>query len=342
MNVLIIGGTGLISTAITRELLARGDTVTHYNRGQRAAASPEGVRRIAGDRQDYAAFERQMAEAGPFDCVLDMICFTPEEAESAVRAFRGRAGQFIFCSTVDVYRKPAGRYPVREDEPRDPASPFTYAADKARCEAVFEAAHARGDFPVTTIRPAQTYGEGGRLVHTFGAATTYFDRLRKGKPIIVHGDGRSLWAVCHRDDVGRAFAGAAGNARTFGKSYHATGEEWLTWDRYHQGVAEAIGAPPPRLVHIPTDLLLRVAPRRAWICAVNFSFNNIFDNTAARTDLGFRYTVPFVEGVRRTVAWLDARGQIEDSDADPFEDRVVAAWERLGAEMARELDGTEG
>ncbi len=191
MNVLIIGGTGLISTAITRELLARGDTVTHYNRGQRAAASPEGVRRIAGDRQDYAAFERQMAEAGPFDCVLDMICFTPEEAESAVRAFRGRAGQFIFCSTVDVYRKPAGRYPVREDEPRDPASPFTYAADKARCEAVFEAAHARGDFPVT--RPTAIFG-----------AATLLRPPPQGR-IIVHGDGRSLWAV---HDVGRAFAGA--------------------------------------------------------------------------------------------------------------------------------------
>lgn len=148
MNVLIVGGAGLIGAAITRELLARGATVTHYNRGRRAAAPPDGVRRIAG--------------AGPFDCVLDMICFTPEEAESAVRAFRGRAGQVIFCSTADVYRKPAGRYPVREDEPRDADSPFTYAADKARCEAVFAAAHARGDFPATTIRPAQTYGEGGR------------------------------------------------------------------------------------------------------------------------------------------------------------------------------------
>lgn len=340
MNVLVIGGTGLISTAITRELLARGETVTHYNRGRRAA-TPDGVRQIVGDRQDFAAFERRMAEAGPFDCVVDMACFAPEEAESAVRAFQGRAAQYLFCSTVDVYAKPAARYPIREDAPRSTVSRFTYAADKAKCEAVFEAAAARGDFPLTMIRPAQTYGEGGRLVHTFGASTASIDRLRKGKPIVVHGDGRSLWAACHRDDVGRAFAGAVGNDRALGRAYHVTGEEWLTWDRYHQAVAEAIGAPPPKLVHIPTDLLNRVAPKRAFICVENFSYNNIFDNTAARDDLGFRQTIPFVEGVRRTIAWLDEQGQIANSDDDPFEDRLIAAWERLGAAMAREVEGLD-
>ena len=122
MKVLIIGGTGLISTAITRFLMERGDDVTLYNRGIRPLQVSHRPKRIAGDRTDYATFEAQMARAGHFDCVIDMICFLPEDAESAVRAFRGRVEQYVFCSTVDVYTKPAKRYPVKEDAERRPAS----------------------------------------------------------------------------------------------------------------------------------------------------------------------------------------------------------------------------
>ena len=340
MRVLIIGGTGNISTATTRELLGRGVEVTIYNRDRTRSTAPipAGVRRIAGDRADRAAFERQMAAAGPFDAVLDMICFTSEDAESTVRAFRGRADQLIFCSTVDIYAKPAGRYPVREDEPGRYAGPFAYAADKVRCEEILLAAHARGDLPLTIIRPAATYGEGRGMVHSFGRTTTYHDRLRKGKPIVVHGDGSSFWVSCHRDDVGRAFANAAGAAHTVGRAYHVTGEEWLTWNRYHELVAEAMGAPPPTLVHIPTALLARVAPR-ARPCAENFQYNNIFDNSAARADLDFRPSIPFVDGVRGVVAWLDANGRIENSDDDQYDDRVIAAWRQLGGDMGRALVG---
>ncbi len=200
------------------------------------------------------------------------------------------------------------------------------------------AAHARGEVPVTIIRPAHTYGEGGSFTHTFGRGTGYIDRIRRGKPIIVHGDGSSLWVSCHADDLARAFLGATGNERTFGRAYHVTGEEWLPWNRYHELVAEAMGAPPPTLVHIPTALLARVAPR-ARICAENFQFNNLFDNAAARADLDFRPTIPFVEGVRRAVAWLDANGRIENSDDDPYDDRVIAAWRQLGGDMGRALAG---
>jgi len=337
MRVLIIGGTGLISTAITRELAARGDEVILYNRGLTQAPLPAGVYTIVGDRKEYAAFEAQMAEAGRFDCVVDMVAFLPQDVQSALRAFRGHTAQYLFCSTVDVYTKPARHYPVREDAERKPWPSFPYAANKAACEEVLLEAQRRGELAVTIIRPAQTYGEGGALVHTLGFGTYYLDRIRRGKPIIVHGDGRSLWAACHRDDVGRAFAQAVGNPRTLSKAYHVTGAEWMTWDRYHQGMAEAMGAPEPRLVHIPTDLLAKVAPKEAEWCVVNFSFNNIFDNAAAVADLGFQYTISWVEGVRRAVAWLDERGRIENSDKYPFYDWLIAAWERLGAAMAQEL-----
>ena len=159
---------------------------------------------------------------------------------------------------------------------------------------------------------------------------------------MVHVDGSSFWTACHRDDVARAFVAAAGQAHTFGKAYHTPGEEWMTWDIYHRHVAEAMGAPKPTLVHIPSDLLGRVAPRHAGVVVDNFQFSNIFDTTAARTDLNFRYTVPWMEGVRRMVAWLDEHGRIENSDADPFEDRLIDAWRRLGARMGEELGATDG
>ncbi len=337
MNILIIGGTGLISTATTRELLARGDAVTHYNRGQRGDA-PEGVTTIMGDRRDFADFEARMRGAGPFDCVIDMIGFLPDEAESAVRAFAGRTPHYVYCSTVDVYTKPAAVYPITEDAERNPSPSFPYAHAKGECEEILWAAHARGDLPATVIRPAYTYGEGRGMLHAWGGATTYLDRLRKGKPIVVPGDGQNLWASCHRDDVGRAFAVAAGKPETIGRAYHVTGEEWMTWNQYHHGVAAAIGASPPELVHIPSDLLRQVAPERGMLAAENFQYNNIFDNAAARRDLAFRQTIPFDDGVRRIAAWLDTHGGILDSDTDPFEDTLIAAWHHAGVSLARELE----
>ena len=340
MKILLIGGTGLISTAITKQLLERGDEVTLFNRGKSEARLPDGATFLHGDRKDYAAFETQMAQAGHFDCVIDMVGFVPADAESVVRAFKGRIGHFIFCSTVCVYGGPASRYPIREDEPRHPTG--SYGANKVKCEDILLAAGERGDFPVTIMRPSQTYGEGGTIVHSFGWRTTYLDRIRKGKPIVVHGDGSCLWAACHIDDVGRGFVGAASNPKAFDRAYNVTGEEWMTWNRYHEGVAKALNAPAPTIVHIPTDLLALVCPKRADISIGIFQYPSIFDNSAAIADLGFRYTIPWVEGVRRTAAWLEERGKIENSDDDPFDDQVIAAWKRLSATMREELAGVDG
>ena len=344
MRVLIIGGTGLISTAITRALVARGNDVTLYNRGQTETDLPEGYNTILGNRKDYAAFEVQMAEAGNFDAVIDMIGFVPDDIESAIRAFRGNIGQFIFCSTVDVYTKPAQCYPIREDAERQPMPSFPYAYNKAKCERLLEAAHERGDFPVTIIRPAHTYGEGRGLIHSFGlGGAYYFHRIRTGKPIITHGDGSSLWTACHRDDVGQAFAEAVGNENTFGKSYHTASEEPMTWNQYHQTVAQAMNAPELELVHIPTDMLFEIAPKAAEWCRENFQYNNIFDNAAAKVDLNFRYTIPFVEGVRRIVGWLDARERIHDEDEPELYSEIIERWRHFSKKETffRETDSAK-
>ena len=138
--------------------------------------------------------------------------------------------------------------------------------------------------------------------------------------------------------MAHAFVGALGNEAAFGRSYHTAGEEWLTWNAYTRIVAEALGAPTPEIVHIPTDLLGQVLPQRASWCVENFRYNNIFDNAAARRDLGFRYTVPFAEGARGVIGWLDAHGGLQDCDAHPFYDRVLEAWASLGEGMVAATD----
>jgi nucleoside-diphosphate-sugar epimerase len=279
-------------------------------------------------------FENQVGTLGRFDVVIDMIGYHPGDGDSVVRAFSGKIGQFIFCSTVDVYRKPATRYPYTESEAYGGLN--DYASNKVILEKTLFAAHARGDFALTVIRPAYTYGEGRGPLETFGGRTQVLDRIRRGMPVIVHGDGQSLWVACHAEDVARSFVAAAGAKQAFGKSYHTAGEEWLTWNQYFQQIAEALSAPAPELVHIPADLLYKVNPRRGGLAYTNIQFNNIFDNSAARRDLNFVYTVPWKTGVRRMADWLDARDGVEKAETDPFDDRLIAAWERMGNQFIKE------
>jgi nucleoside-diphosphate-sugar epimerase len=126
--------------------------------------------------------------------------------------------------------------------------------------------------------------------------------------------------------VAVAFLGAIGNEKTKGRAYHVAGEEWMTWEGYHSGLADAVGAPAPQFVHIPTDLLVRMAPAEANLCEVNFTFNNLFDNGAAHEDLGFRVTIPWKEGARRTIQWLENNGKLERSEDFPFYDRIIDRW----------------
>ena len=180
------------------------------------------------------------------------------------------------------------------------------------------------------------------MVDPFRSEPFYFDRIRKGLPLIVHGDGTSLWTSTHRDDVGTAFAGAAGNPVAYGKGYNTMGDHTVTWNQYWQQACEAMGCRTPPLVHIPTDALVRAVPNRASWCGVNFQHNNIFVNDAAKRDLGFTVKVPFVDGVRRIVKWLDDNGKIPSADSAPWYDRIIAAWERHGAGMVDELRDADG
>ncbi|MDI1249966.1 MAG: NAD-dependent epimerase/dehydratase family protein [Lacunisphaera sp.] len=334
MKVLLIGGTGLISTGIVQALTERGAAVTVFNRGRTDDRLGPGVQRLTGDRRDFPAFERAMAAAGDWDVVIDMICFRPDEAASVLRALPGRCGHFIFCSTVCTYGNTQTVVPTLETTPQAPVS--EYGRNKLACEQLFLRAHADGGMPVTIIRPSHTYGPGGGIINNLTTDAAFLGRLRAGRPVIVSGDGHGLWQSAYADDVGRGFAYAAANPRCLGQAYNAVADEVVTWDEYTRRTAAAIGAPPPRLVHLPTDFLLAVAPQRYVSLGEIFRFHGVYANAKLKRDVPeFRLAMPFEEGVRRTVAWLDRHGKSPPDEDDSPEDRLIAAWERFAAGVPR-------
>jgi len=336
MKVLIVGGTGLISTGIVKALQARGAEITVVNRGKTDDRLGPSVKHLAGDRNDFAAFEAAMMKTGPWDVVIEMICFRPDQAASDVRAFGGRCGHFIFCSTVCTYGNTQTVVPTTEDTPQSPHS--TYGRDKVACEQLFLRAHAGNKFPVTIFRPSHTYGPGGNVINNLGWEPTFVDRLRKGMPIIVSGDGHGLWQSAFSEDVGVGFAGAAGRSACFGQAYNIVGDEVVTWDDYTRRTAAAIGAPPPQIVHIPTDLLLAVDRKRYNALEEIFRFHGVYSNAKLRRDVpAYRSSTPYAEGVRRTVAWMDEHQKIVAAETDPFENRLAAVWEQFTRDTVKAL-----
>ncbi|MCC6415427.1 MAG: NAD-dependent epimerase/dehydratase family protein [Opitutaceae bacterium] len=327
MKVLIIGGTGLISRGIVKALHGRGADITVFNRGKtedRLGA----VRRLRGDRDDTAAFEKLVADHGPWDVVIDMICFNVQQAESDVRALDGRCGHFLFCSTVCTYGNTQTILPTTELTPQRPHS--SYGRDKLAGEQIFLRAHEAGKFPVTIIRPSHTYGPGGPVINNLGWEHSFVDRLRQGLPVIVSGDGHGLWQSCYHEDVGRGFAHAAGNRHCFGEAYNATADEVATWDEYTRRTAAALGAPAPRIVHIPTDLLVALQHERLQPLEEIFRYHGVYSSEKLKRDVPeFRQKTPYEEGVKRTVEWLDARHKIVPAKEDDFVDRIIAEWEKL-------------
>jgi len=332
MDVLIIGGTGLISTSISRQLLEPGHSVTLYNRGKTPSRIPDGAKQIIGDRKDYAAFEKQFEDL-KFDVVVDMVAFHPDDTQSAIRAFAGRTGQFIHCSTVCVYSGPPEQIPTTETEPFH--SIGGYGKNKAACEQLLLDAYAGSGFPATIMRPSHSYGEGGDVVRPFGPSNSFVDRLRKGKPIIVHGDGTSLWASCHVDDVARGFINTMTNPACIGQAYNITGDEWMTWNTYHEQVAEVVGG-EFKPVYIPVTTLREVASGWAGGTWEIFAWPSVFDNSKIVRDAGYTgQTINFKQGVARTVAWLEENNRIANSDDHAFEDELIAAWEKQIAALPK-------
>lgn len=331
MNVLVLGGTGVISRAIVNLLLKKKHTVTVFNRGTRTVLFDEPVRHITGDRQDYADFESRMKKES-FDAVIDMICFNEADAKSTVAAFGDRVNQIVVCSSSSVYQRPIRSVPTVESEEALTDDPtFPYAYHKAEMERYFNGVFQTQNLPITLIRPSLTFGPGaanmGILRQNFGIV----DRIRKGKPLVMFGDGNNPWSFTFAPDLAKAFVGALGNAKTYGQSYHACSEECTRWDDFYLAFGKVLGI-EPQIIHIPTDLLYIADEDLFGHLHYEKSFVGLYDNTKVKTAIpDFVCDIALHEGIHMMVDWFEKEANYVDPEKDAMEDRLVAlysGWER--------------
>jgi len=304
MKILFIGGTGFISTSVSRLAVAKGFDLYLLNRGLRKPDLP-GVRRLTAD---FRQPEQARAALGKlqFDAVVDWIAYTPEDIERDLALFRDRTRQFIFISSASAYQKPPGHHVIRESTPLH--NPYwDYARNKIACEERLTRAWREEGFPATIVRPSLTYGDANFPIALGGwGCYTLADRLKKGRPIIVHGDGSSLWVVTHADDFARGFCGLLGNSQAVGDVFHITSDEVLTWNQIYETIADALGV-KANLVHIPSDFIARLAPALTGPLLGDKTWSVVFDNSKIKAFVpGFQAVIPFREGIRRTLAWFDA------------------------------------
>lgn len=326
MRICIVGGTGNISTSITRLLLAQGHDVTVYNRGQRGGV-PEGARVLAGDRQDRAAFEAVM-QAERFDAAIDMICFTAEDAASSVRAFRG-VGHFVQTSTVCTYGIQYDYLPVTEDHPLRPIT--DYGRNKVAADAVFMAAYYTEGFPVTIIKPSTTFGPQWNLLRQIAWEAAWVDRVRKGKPIAVCGDGSAIHQFLYVDDAALGFAGVLGKAHCLGQTYNLVRHGFTCWADYHCTAMQVLGR-EVELVGVPLATLLAADVPNVGICKEIFAHNTYYSCEKMMRDVPeFRPQISLADAMTRVLDAMDRHGRVPDSDAETWEDRLIAAQRGVAA-----------
>jgi nucleoside-diphosphate-sugar epimerase len=327
MRVLIIGGTGLISTGIVKHLLVRGAEVTVFNRGQRESTISPKVKQLHGDRSDVAALKA----AGTFDAVIDMICFTPQQAQASLDAFAGRCGHFIFCSTVCTYGvKIPSSVLVDETFPQEPIS--EYGRNKVACEKMLLEAHAAKRLNVTIIRPSSTYGPGGNLIDNLEFDPVAWDRIERGLPVLCSGDGLGLWVSTHRDDCGKLFAYAAMNPRTFGQSYNATRDRQYTWRDLYREAASALGK-PARLLFMPAGWIVAQDPKRFGLLREITQFHGAYSSDKARRDVPeFVCEIDYPQGAAETIADIRRRGKWRSSEGDTLYQGMVDRAIAVGVE----------
>jgi nucleoside-diphosphate-sugar epimerase len=322
MRVCVVGGTGNISTGIVQALLEFGHEVSVFTRGSRESRLPSGVHYLRGDRQDRLRFEATM-QAARFDAAIDMIAFTPEDAASALRAFRD-VRHLLHCSSVVTFGGPLATVPADETTPLRPVT--EYARNKVGADQVLRAADQRGDVPITIFKPGYTWGPGFSLIRQLDYDSVWIDRVRKHKPLIVSGDGQALWSLCHSRDAGRAFAAAVDRTSCKGQDYIVTGDRWITWQEYHERVNAVLGS-RSEIVHVPADTILAspLAPKARQLAAGSYR-NGCFSIAKLRRDIPeFVPAINLEEGLPELIDWLDRHGAIGNCEEDTTEDRLIDA-----------------
>jgi nucleoside-diphosphate-sugar epimerase len=324
MRVLFIGGTGVISSACSQLAVERGLELTLLNRGRSARPVPEGVKVIQADVRDRQA-AREALGALEFEAVVNWIAFEPAHVEADLEMFKGWIGQYIFISSASAYQTPPSLMPVTESTPLD--NPYwEYSRQKIACEERLMDAYRQERVPITIVRPSHTYDQTMIPLH---GGYTMIDRMRKGKPVVVHGDGASLWTLTHHRDFARGFVPLLGNPHAIGQAFHITSDEWLTWDQIYQTLAKAARA-EARLIHVPSELIAAYDPEWGAGLLGDKAHSMIFDNSKIKRLVpDFAASIPFERGAEEIMAWYDAdpRRGVADPALERCLERILAAYQ---------------
>lgn len=329
MKALFIGGTGTISMAISKKLLKEGHELYLLNRGSRNAAL-EGAHFLKADINDLEAVQAVISGM-EFDVVADFIAFVPKHVERDFRLFSGRTRQYIFISSASAYQKPLADYRVNEGTPL--ANPYwQYSRDKIACEDYLMRQYRENGFPVTIVRPSHTYDERSIPLGVQGAGGSWpvARRMLEGRPVIIHGDGTSLWTATHSSDFAKGFVGLMGNNHALGEAVGITSDETLTWNQIYSCVADALGV---RLnaVHVASDFLAACGGDEFLGGLIGDKANSVvFDNSKLKRIVpGFVATTPFCLGIKDTVKNILAHPELQTSDPefDAWCDRIIGAMD---------------
>jgi len=332
MKILLIGGTGLISSACTELAVQKGLDVTVLNRAASTKYPvPQGARLLTGDLHTDPARLAGLLHGESFDAVVDFIAYTPADIQRSLDLFRGKTRQYVFISSASAYQKPPARYLITEDTPL--INPYwQYSRDKIACEELLLRAWREQDFPVTIIRPSLTYGPSqipiinGSWQHPW----TYPDRMRRGQKVIVPGDGSSLWVLTWNGDFAKGLVGLLGREETLGHAFHITSDEVLTWNQIVLELGRALGV-EPQIVHIPSDLIAMYSEQALGSLTGDKANSAVFDNSKIKRFVPeYQCEVRWAEGVRRSIAWFEADSarQSLDHEANALWDRIISGYER--------------
>ncbi len=336
MKALLVGGTGIISMAITKLLVEKNWEVYLLNRGSRTAELPEGVQVIEADINNEADVAAKIADM-QFDCVGEFIGFVPAQLERDVRLFAGKTKQYLYISSASAYHKPVRDYRINEGTTL--ANPYwQYSRDKIACEEYLMKEYRENGFPVTIVRPSHTYDDRSIPlgVHGNNGSWQVIRRMLDGKPVIIHGDGTSLWTMTHNSDFAKAYVGLMGNPHAIGESFQITTDETLTWNQIYAAIADALGV-ELHAYHVSSEFLAAVSDYDFTGSLIGDKSNSVvFDNTKLKRAVpDFQPTVRFEQGIRQTIDYVLAHPeyQKEDPEFDAWCDRVINAIEALKKEL---------
>jgi nucleoside-diphosphate-sugar epimerase len=321
LRVLFIGGSGVISSACCELAVQRGIDLSVLNRGRsRLRPLPDEVSVLLGDVRDSAAVA-EVLRGREFEVVVNWVAFTPDHVEADLERFRGRVGQYIFISSASAYQTPPARLPITESTPlRNPY--WQYSRDKIACEDRLVRAYREEGFPVTIVRPSHTYDKTSVPFH---GGWTVVDRMRQGKPVVVHGDGTSLWTLTHSDDFAKGFVPLLGSARVVGEAFHITSDDVLTWNLITTILANAAGVEPD-IVHVSSDAIAAADPTWGDALLGDSAHSVVFDNSQLRAVVPeYVATVTLEQAAREIVGWHDedpARQQV-DANLDTVMDTLA-------------------